>query len=225
MIASEKKPVLKENKKRNVLVPEHEDLLRRSGFDVVIGVDEAGRGPLAGPVVAAAVSLTDTCFPFPINDSKKMSPSARERAFDEILARGYVGVGIMSEAVIDDINILQATFCAMQAAVEDMVGKMPSALTHGPLFIPRVCVLVDGDKFSTTLPYAYRTIVKGDSSVLSIACASVIAKVTRDRIMQMYDKIFPHYGFSQHKGYPTAAHKAVLRARGYSPIHRKTFSF
>lgn len=186
------------------------------GFSFVIGVDEAGRGPLAGPVVAAAVHLRDYEFQNTINDSKKLSPLQRERAFDEIRERSWVGVGIVSEAVIDSINILKATHQAMAFAVKDLIAKCPAQ---------NVCLLIDGNSFKSDLPYAVRTIVGGDGLSLSIACASIIAKVTRDRILEEYDKTFPQYGFAKHKGYPTAEHKLAIRTHGLSPIHRKTFNF
>lgn len=186
------------------------------GFSFVIGVDEAGRGPLAGPVVAAAVHLRGYEFQNTINDSKKLSPLQRQRAFDEIREKSFVGVGIVSETVIDSINILRATHQAMAFAVKDLIAKSPAT---------NVCLLIDGNSFKSDLPYAIRTIIGGDALSLSIACASIIAKVTRDKILEDYDKTFPQYGFAKHKGYPTADHKLAIREHGLSPIHRKTFNF
>ncbi len=195
------------------------------GFSFVIGVDEAGRGPLAGPVVAAAVSLREHTFQNTINDSKKLSPLQRERAFDEIREKSFFGVGIVSESVIDSINILRATHQAMAAAVRDLVAQLPAEHAPGAQAKKNVCLLIDGNSFKSDLPYAVRTIIGGDGLSLSIACASIIAKVTRDKILHEYDKTFPQYGFAKHKGYPTAEHKLAIRTHGLSPIHRKTFNF
>ena len=195
------------------------------GFSFVIGVDEAGRGPLAGPVVAAAVKLSGHTFQNTINDSKKMTPLQRERAFHEIRENSFVGVGIVDEGIIDRINILQATYLAMAAAVRDLTTKFSPANALQPDARKNVCLLIDGNSFKSDLPYAVRTIIDGDALSLSIACASIIAKVTRDKILMEYDKTFPQYGFAKHKGYPTADHKLAIREHGLSPIHRKTFNF
>ncbi len=200
-----------------------EDKTRRAGFNLVIGVDEAGRGPLAGPVVAAAVALRRTNFSVPIRDSKKLNPLQREEAFQEIYQRAYVGVGIISESVIDQNNILQATFFAMHNAITDLIAWLPPAKTNQGQFPNSVCLLIDGNCFRSDLPYRFKTIVKGDERVLSIACASIVAKVTRDRILNVYHRIYPEYGFSQHKGYPTLEHKAAIRRLGPSLIQRRTF--
>ena len=192
---------------------------KAQGFKLVIGVDEAGRGPLAGPVVAAAVLLRTTKFLSPINDSKKLSPSLREKAFHEIQGKAYVGIGIMSESVIDRCNILNATFIAMQRAVGQLMFKIPQKIHISD----HVCLLIDGNQFKSSLPYAYQTIIKGDEKVLSIMCASIVAKVTRDRILNIYDHIFPHYGFKQHKGYATQEHRQRLKKFGPCAIHRRSF--
>ncbi len=199
-------------------MPNFEKKAKAQGFHLIIGIDEAGRGPLAGPVVAAAVLLRKSQFSSPINDSKKLSPKNRERAFHEIQKKAYVGVGIMSETVIDRCNILQSTFLAMQRAVEQLMSRIPE-----PVNANQVCLLVDGNRFKSSLPYAYQTIIQGDQKVLSIMCASIVAKVTRDRILNIYDRIFPHYGFKRHKGYPTEEHRRILSQRGPCDIHRKTF--
>jgi len=195
------------------------------GYKFVIGVDEAGRGPLAGPVVAAAVALRKRSFPFPIKDSKKMSARQRERAFDAICRQAYIGIGIMNENVVDRENILRATFLAMDNAVLQLTRHLPTEETTQAQFVRRICLLVDGDRFKSDLPYSVRTIVKGDAKVLSIACASIIAKVTRDRILGVYHRVFPEYGFNRHKGYPTKEHKQAIRDFGVSIIHRKTFCY
>ena len=200
-----------------------ENQASRKGFHLVIGIDEAGRGPLAGPVVACAVSLKKKKFQNKICDSKKINAVARENAFHEILDHAYVGIGIINEFVIDDQNILQATFYAMNAAVSRLIEQIPSPQASQKNFDHQVCLLVDGNLFRTDLPYFYRTIINGDNLSTSIACASIVAKVIRDRILNMYDRVFPQYGFKSHKGYPTSQHREAIKAHGLSPIHRKTF--
>lgn len=196
----------------------HETQARAEGFDLIIGIDEAGRGPLAGPVVAAAVHINDINFSTRIDDSKILSHKQREQAFDEIMGKCDFGVGLMSEAIIDEHNILQATFMAMNAAVLDLIS-------HLPLGERKTCLLIDGNRFVSDLPYAKRTIIGGDAQSLSIACASIIAKVTRDRLLLAYDEVFPQYGFAKHKGYPTLDHKRAIAQYGLSPIHRRTFRY
>lgn len=193
------------------------------GFRLIVGIDEAGRGPLAGPVVASAVALKSFQFQNKIADSKELTHQQRESAFPEIMAKAYVGVGIVSETVIDTHNILKATFFAMTRAVADMISRLPGDVSGRDDFEKDVLLLVDGNRFESPLPYLCRTIVAGDSLSLSIACASIVAKVTRDRILTEYDKVFPQYGFSRHKGYPTAEHRQAIKKHGLSPIHRKTF--
>jgi ribonuclease HII len=196
---------------------------KAQGFRFIFGVDEAGRGPLAGPVVAAAVLLHDTSFQCPIRDSKLLSHQQREKAFHEIQERSWYGVGVVNESVIDEMNILRAAHFAMALAVKDLVSHLPPETREAKGFAPAVKVLIDGNLFTRKLPYRLETIVKGDNKSLSIASASIVAKVTRDRIMGHYDRIFPQYGFSQHKGYPTAAHREAIREHGLSPIHRRSF--
>lgn len=200
-----------------------EDRAKREGFLYIVGVDEAGRGPLAGPVVASAVLVHTPQFSTPIKDSKKLSPKQREIAFHQIYQNAYIGIGIMSETVIDEVNILQATFLAMRNAVDDLISRLPDVLKSEKDFQKKVCLLVDGNMFKVDLPYAYKTIIDGDAFVQPISCASIIAKVTRDRILEKYDQIFPEYGFRKHKGYPTLAHKLAIKRFGLSIIHRKTF--
>jgi ribonuclease HII len=164
---------------------------------------------LAGPVVAGAVIINDFGFRERIDDSKKLTPLGREKAYLEILAKSIVGIGIVDEKTIDKINIYQATKKAMQMAIAD-------------LDIPPDFVIVDGNmKIATKCPL--KCIIGGDSKSLSIAAASIIAKVTRDRIMVQYDKIYPEYGFARHKGYGTKAHKKALNDQGPCPIHRISF--
>ena len=200
---------------------EHE--IRTEGFNLIIGVDEAGRGPLAGPVVASAVALKSDEFQSKISDSKTLSARQREVAFYEIYEKAYVGVGIVSESVIDRGNILEATFLAMTNAVENVIAQFAVVEDGGNAFQQNVCLLIDGNLFRSDLTYAYRTIVKGDNIVLSIACASIIAKVTRDRILNVYDAIYPQYGFKRHKGYPTPQHKEAISIHGRSLIHRRSY--
>ena len=202
-----------------------EDNTRKAGYSLIIGVDEAGRGPLAGPVVAAAVSLKEKEFPVAIRDSKQLSPAQREAAFAEIYLRAYVGVGVMNETVIDEVNILNATFFAMHNAVRDLIARLPASYKDRNGFEREVCLLVDGDRFKTDLPYHHETIIQGDKRVLSIACASIVAKVTRDRMLGVYHRVFPRYGFDRHKGYPTAEHKKAIECFGLSLIHRRSFHY
>ena len=202
-----------------------EDQARQEGFQIIIGIDEAGRGPLAGPVVASAVMLTTYQFECVIRDSKKMTAGQRDKAYDEILTKGFVGIGLIDSEGIDKVNILEATFHAMTQAVQDLFAKMPEQDVYGTDLVKKVCLLVDGNLFKTTLPFAYKTIIKGDSLSLSIACASIMAKVTRDRLMEHYDMLYPEYGFMKHKGYPTVMHKEKIKEHGFSPIHRKTFKY
>lgn len=187
----------------------HEKSLNKSGYRSIAGVDEAGRGPLAGPVVAAAVILKTFDFKERIDDSKKLSAKKREIAYREIIKKSVFGVGIVDEKTIDKINIYQATKKAMQTALSG-------------LKIPPEYVIVDGNmKLSTKCPI--RCIPKGDSKSISIAAASIIAKVTRDRIMLEYDAVYPQYGFARHKGYGTKYHMAAIENHGPSPIHRYSF--
>ena len=193
------------------------------GYRYLIGVDEAGRGPAAGPVVAAAVWLKRTDFSLPIQDSKKMTASDRSKAFIEIFEKAGVGIGMMNESVIDRRNILQATFLAMNAAVRQLEFRLRQSGIKDLEDKGAACLLIDGNRFVSDFLYDVKTVTQGDNRSLSIACASVIAKVTRDRILDQYHKIFPQYGFDRHKGYPTAAHREALRTHGAAFIHRKTF--
>lgn len=183
---------------------------RVAGFVNPAGLDEAGRGPLAGPVVSAAVMLPDTLPVSGIRDSKKISPKNREKLFDEILCHAMaVGVGIVEPAEIDRINILQAALLSMAIAVRNM-NQAPDYL------------LIDGTfTISSVLPQ--KAIPKGDALSISIAAASIVAKVTRDRIMAQYASQYPEFDFLKHKGYPTKAHKEAIRIHGVSPIHRRSF--
>ena len=174
------------------------------------GVDEAGRGPLAGPVVAAAVVLPDDCEIEGLDDSKKLSQSKRERIFEEIKAicLSYA-VGVVEPEEIDRVNILRAALLAMEISVKKLTTK-PDYL------------LIDGNQ-KTSLMLMQETIVKGDSKSCSIAAASILAKVTRDSIMEEYHSIYPEYNFKSHKGYPTKEHYQAIRDHGPCAIHRRTF--
>ncbi len=181
-----------------------------SDLAYVAGIDEAGRGPLAGPVVAAAVILPKDIFlPF-LNDSKKVTEKRRDVLFDEIKQNAIAyGIGIASNTLIDEINILQATYEAMREAI-NALEKTPDVLLVDAVHIPDINLKQVG-------------IVKGDAKSVNIAAASILAKVTRDRIMAEYDKIYPEYGFASNKGYGTATHIAALKEVGPCAIHRKSF--
>ena len=180
------------------------------GVKLVCGVDEAGRGPLAGPVCAAAVILPPELAIPGLNDSKKLTDKKRRELYDVITAEAVsYGIAFASEKEIDEINILQATFLAMARAMEKLTPQPELAL-------------IDGNR-AKDFGLPVRTIVKGDSLSASIAAASILAKVTRDRLMEQYDEAYPQYGFARHKGYGTKRHYEALREFGPSPIHRMTF--
>ena len=187
-----------------------EKRVREEGFSKIAGVDEVGRGPLAGPVVSAAVILPERVDLDRLDDSKRLSPRRREQLFDAIYEQAIsVGIGLVDPPEIDRINILQASLLSMAMAVANL---QPS-----PDYL-----LVDGTfPIRSTLPQ--RAVKHGDRQCLSIAAASVVAKVTRDRLMGLYDEEFPGFGFGRHKGYGTDAHRAAIRTLGCCPIHRRTF--
>lgn len=202
---------------------------RRLGYRDILGVDEAGRGPLAGPVVAAAVRYRSASFVVPrghehafrhIRDSKMLSEHQRERAFQWIEEHFDVGVGIVDALTIDRVNILQATFLAMRRATEGVCERYASAQDKSAK--KTLLILVDGNREVPGLSVSQKTIVKGDSLSILIAAASIVAKVTRDRMMCEYDREYPGYGFARHKGYGTAAHLLALRRLGPCPIHRRS---
>ncbi|MBQ3407800.1 MAG: ribonuclease HII [Clostridia bacterium] len=181
------------------------------GYEYICGIDEAGRGPLAGPVVVAAVIMPKDSMIEGVNDSKKVSEKKREKLYDLITEEAIAyGVGIVDQNEIDRINILNATKAGLTEAVKSLKTK------------PDV-ILVDALTNIDTCGIQYRSIVKGDAKSYSIAAASIIAKVTRDRIMREWDKIYPQYGFEKHKGYGTAAHIAAIKEHGLSPLHRLSF--
>jgi len=193
------------------------------GFQSIAGVDEVGRGPLAGPVVAAAVILPrGFCHP-EIKDSKLLSPKQRDRLAPLIRESAECwGLGVVGVDEIDCINILQASLLAMVKALDGLARKPDCLLIDGNQPIP-ARLFQQSHAWSGALPYQ-KTIVKGDQLCLSIAAASIVAKVARDEMMVGYDKQFPHYGFAGHKGYGSAAHLKALRRYGPSPIHRKSFA-
>lgn len=180
------------------------------GYGAVCGIDEVGRGPLAGPVVAGAVILPTDCEILYLNDSKKLSEKKRELLYDEIMEKAVAtGIGVISPARIDEINILQATYEAMRMAISNLKVQ-PSVLLNDAVTIPLV-----------EIPQV--PIIKGDAKSVSIAAASIIAKVTRDHMMVEYEEIYPGYSFASNKGYGSAQHIAALKELGPTPIHRRTF--
>lgn len=180
------------------------------GYQSICGIDEVGRGPLAGPVVAGAVILPKDCTILYINDSKKLSEKKRELLYEEIMEKAVsVGIGIVSPGRIDDINILQATYEAMRMAIEQLEVK-PDILLNDAVHIPNVSIKQIG-------------IIKGDAKSVSIAAASIVAKVTRDRMMVEYDKLYPGYGFARNKGYGSEEHIKALKEKGNCCIHRESF--
>lgn len=189
---------------------EYENMLKSQGYNIVCGVDEAGRGPLAGPVFAAAVILPDDLEDLGINDSKKLSEKKRDALFDVIKEKALACcVASADEKEIDELNILNATFLAMKRAVEGLSIKPDIAL-------------IDGNrKAGTGVPEM--TLVKGDAKSISIAAASILAKVSRDRYLLELDEKYPEYQFRKHKGYPTALHYEMIKEHGISPVHRLSF--
>ena len=181
-----------------------------SDYTYICGIDEVGRGPLAGPVVACALILPKDCDILYINDSKKLSKKTREELYDEILESAVsYGIGSIHSSRIDEINILQATFEAMRDAIYKLKYE-PDILLNDAVTIPNISI--------RQIP-----IVKGDSKSISIAAASILAKVTRDRLMVAYDKVFPGYGFADNKGYGSASHIEAIKRLGPCPIHRRSF--
>lgn len=198
-------------KERLITLKKYENELRKKGFKYICGIDEAGRGPLAGPVVVASVILPENSMIEGINDSKKVSEKKREKLYDMIIEEAIsYGVGIIGQDEIDEINILNATKKGVTMSLEELIQK------------PDI-ILVDALSKINTLGVPYESIIKGDAKCYSISAASIIAKVTRDRIMREWDKVYPQYGFASHKGYGTSIHIKALKEYGPSPIHRKTF--
>ncbi len=190
-----------------------------SGAEYICGIDEAGRGPLAGPVVIAAAIMPKDSMIEGVNDSKKISEKKREKIYEEIVQEAIAyGVGIIDQEEIDKINILNATKKGLTIAIRQMEEKLEEKNIKKPDVI-----LVDALTGIDTLGIPYKSIIHGDAISYSIACASIIAKVTRDRIMRKMDEMYPQYGFAKHKGYGTAAHMQAIRENGLCPLHRRSF--
>lgn len=222
----------------NIATFDVEKELLRQGYGLVLGVDEAGRGPLAGPVVAAAVILKkyeilnqksetnqndqNTKMWDLVRDSKKLSEKQREKIFDFIYENFYVGIGLCNHETIDRINILEASFLSMKKAVQELMRNTELARPYN--LESRTCILVDGNKQIPNFSYEQKVIIGGDGLSKSIAAASIIAKVTRDRIMMEAHEKYPVYGFDKHKGYGTKLHMGVLSEYGPCEIHRKSFA-
>ena len=217
MTKKEQKELERQEKQRIKLEAERKRLYEMTSFEreysdvqYICGIDEVGRGPLAGPVVACAVILPKDVEILYINDSKKLSEKKREALYDEIMEKAMaVGIGMEPPEVIDEVNILQATYKAMRTAINNLSVK-PDILLNDAVTIPEVDI--------RQVP-----IIKGDAKSISIAAASIVAKVTRDRIMVKYDLKYPGYGFASNKGYGSQAHIEALRQMGKTPIHRDSF--
>lgn len=194
-----------------------EQALRKNGFSIIAGIDEAGRGPLAGPVVAAAVILPMDARLEGVTDSKKLTPAARDRLYNQIYRTAVaIGIGIVDAVEIDRTNILKASLLAMRFAVENLDPHPECLIIDGNHCIPMPPGTARPKPFQQAIP-------RGDSLCLSVSAASIVAKVTRDRLMGVYHEHHPEYGFSRHKGYPTEHHRQSIRAFGPCWIHRKTF--
>lgn len=191
---------------------EEEIYVKNSNIKYICGIDEAGRGPLAGPVVVASVIMPKDSMIEGINDSKKVSEKKREILYDKIIEEAIsYGVGIIDSSKIDEINILNATKLGLSTSLKEMEVK------------PNL-ILVDALEKIDTLGIPYKSIIKGDALCYSISCASIIAKVTRDRIMRQWDEVYSIYGFNSHKGYGTKAHIEAIKEYGLCPIHRRSFT-
>ena len=204
---------MKEKEETRLLqLKEKENELREKGFKFICGIDEAGRGPLAGPVVVASVIMPADSMIEGVNDSKKISEKKREELHEKIIKEAIsYGVAIIGQDEIDEVNILNATKKGLTISLQELTQKPD-------------LILVDALNHIDTLGIPYDSIIKGDAKCYSIAAASIIAKVTRDRIMREWDKIYPEYGFEKHKGYGTANHIKAIKEFGLCPIHRKTFT-
>jgi ribonuclease HII len=203
-----------------------------AGYEMVVGIDEVGRGPLAGPVVTAACVVKDIAYTAYdakrdkrwdlIRDSKLLSEKQRKEAYVFIEEFFYIGIGLSTPDTIDRINILQATFLAMKKAVVDLERMIDKACAYTD--VQRMIVLIDGNQLIPNFTREQMCVAKGDQYVKSIAAASIIAKVTRDTMMEKYDAQYPQYGFAAHKGYGTKVHMSALTQYGATPIHRKSFA-
>lgn len=203
------------------VIKEIEENLYNEGITSIAGIDEAGRGPLAGPVVVASVIMPKESMIEGVNDSKKVSEKKREKLYEEIINECIAyGVGIINQEEIDKINILNATKEGLTKAIKEMENNLKEK--NQKIEKPEI-ILVDALTKIDTDHIPYRSIIKGDSKSYSIAAASIIAKVTRDRIMRQWDEVYPMYGFAKHKGYGTAAHMEAIREYGLCPLHRRSF--
>ena len=204
---------MKEKEEQRLLnLKEQEKELMEKGFKTICGIDEAGRGPLAGPVVVASVIMPADSMIEGVNDSKKISEKKREKLYDQIIEEAICyGVGIVDNIGIDEMNILNATKKGLTMSLQELTVKPD-------------LIIVDALTHIDTLGIPYEAIIKGDAKCYSIGAASIIAKVTRDRIMREWDSIYPQYGFAKHKGYGTAQHIAAIKEYGLCPIHRRSFT-
>ncbi|HBJ12623.1 MAG: ribonuclease HII [Clostridia bacterium] len=217
---SKRGKIMKEKELERLLnLKKEEKALYEKGIVSICGIDEAGRGPLAGPVVVACSLMPKDSMIEGVNDSKKIAEKKRERIYEEIIKEAIAyGVGIINQEEIDRINILNATKKGLTIAIKELEEKLEKQNLKRPEVI-----LVDALTGIDTLGIPYKSIIHGDAISYSIACASIIAKVTRDRIMKQMDEIYPQYGFAKHKGYGTAAHMQAIRENGLCPIHRRSF--
>ncbi len=200
-----------------------EELYMQKGLKTIAGIDEAGRGPLAGPVVVACCLMPRNSMIEGVNDSKKIAEKKREKLYESITEKAIsYGVGIIGQTEIDEINILNATKKGLTKAIQEMEEKLKQKPELG--IIKPDAILVDALTKIDTDGIPYQSIVHGDAISYSIACSSIIAKVTRDRIMRQWDEIYPQYGFAKHKGYGTAAHIQAIREYGLCPLHRRSFT-
>lgn len=198
-----------------------EKSLYAQGINSICGIDEAGRGPLAGPVVVASVIMPQDSMIEGVNDSKKVSEKKREVLYEQIIEEAVAyGVGIVDQKEIDRVNILNATKEGLTTCIKELEEDLQTKVRG---FNKPEIILVDALTKIDTDGISYRSIIKGDAKSYSIAAASIIAKVTRDRIMRQWDEVYPEYGFAKHKGYGTAAHIAAIKEYGLCPLHRKTF--
>lgn len=192
----------------------------KQGMKLIAGIDEAGRGPLAGPVVVACCIMPENSMIEGVNDSKKIAEKKREKLYDSIVEEAIsYGIGIIGQSEIDEINILQATKKGLTIAIEETQKKLIEKNLSKPDII-----LVDALTKIDTDGIPYKSIIHGDAISYSISCASIIAKVTRDKMMKQWDEVYPQYGFSKHKGYGTSAHIQAIKEYGLCPLHRRSFT-
>lgn len=213
----------KELERLTLLKKVEEELYEQNNLITVAGIDEAGRGPLAGPVVVACCMMPRNSMIEGVNDSKKIAEKKREKLYDLITQEAIsYGVGIIGQNEIDEINILQATKKGLTMAIKDMEEKLKENPELG--ITKPDAILVDALTKIDTDGIPYKSIIHGDAISYSISCASIIAKVTRDRIMRQWDEVYPQYGFEKHKGYGTAVHIQAIKEYGLCPLHRRSFT-